>query len=246
MPFSHDEDQKLLEIIHNSIKSKAKIFNGLNEEKLINWKNVSKEMGNRSVRQCKERYLHYLSPYINKKEWTNEEDALLISSVTQHGKKWKVFEDLFKNRTEIDIRNRYHVIERRISKVIRSNLSQNDINVDNSASAILNVKEIYFDVFKPQNRFHNNKAKVIQSNLNDIKNSDNDISLVNNGIDDGSVIDNNDNGPNSNTEKIEDVFSKMSDISIDECKAINSKKRLLLFFNGCVYDNYYVNDSTFS
>ena len=57
--FTHNEDTKLI-TLHEKYKD--------------NWKKISDEMGNRSVRQCKERYNHYLSPNINKKEWTFEED----------------------------------------------------------------------------------------------------------------------------------------------------------------------------
>ena len=79
-----------------------------------NWKRISEEMGNRSVRQCKERYKHYLSPQIKHDEWTLDEDMLLLSSIEKHGKKWKVLEKFFKGRTEIDIRNRFYVLTRKI------------------------------------------------------------------------------------------------------------------------------------
>lgn len=99
--FSHEEDKKLIELY---------------EKYKDNWKEISKEMKNRSVRQCKERYYHYLSPNIKKNEWNQEEDILLIKLNQKFGNKWKYFEFFFPGRTEIDIRNRFNVIYRLLSK----------------------------------------------------------------------------------------------------------------------------------
>ncbi|KAK8839638.1 hypothetical protein M9Y10_032004 [Tritrichomonas musculus] len=121
LPFTFEEDQKLLQIITDSTVSKTEMSaeDFKINEKDINWRIVSIKMGNRSVRQCKERYLHYLSPNINKNAWTHEEDSLLVKSVCNYGKRWKLFEGFFLNRTEIDIRNRYHVLQRKITKAAR-------------------------------------------------------------------------------------------------------------------------------
>ena len=86
--FTLEEDQKLIEL-YGKYRD--------------NWKLISKEMKNRSVRQCKDRYYHYLSPFIMKREWTIDEDILLLLSIQKYGKKWKTLEFLFPGRTEIDI-----------------------------------------------------------------------------------------------------------------------------------------------
>ena len=99
--FTAEEDIKLLELI--------KKYN-------FDWKKISNEMNNRTVRQCKDRYHHYLSPDICREKWTHDEDNLLLSTVEAQGKKWKLFENIFTGRTEIDIRNRYNILMRRINK----------------------------------------------------------------------------------------------------------------------------------
>ena len=99
--FTKEEDERLLALV---------------EKYPDNWKSIAREMGNRSVRQCKERYNHYLSPSIKREEWTKEEDDILLLKVSDHGKRWKLFEYFFKGRTEIDIRNRYNVLMRRKAK----------------------------------------------------------------------------------------------------------------------------------
>ena len=99
--FTCEEDEKLKELV-------KKYEN--------DWQKISKEMKDRNIRQCKERYNHYLSPNIKHSEWNLEEDLKLIEIVEEVGKKWKVFEQYFPGRTEIDIRNRFHVLFRSITK----------------------------------------------------------------------------------------------------------------------------------
>lgn len=99
--FTPDEDARLLLLINKY---------------RYNWKKISNEMKNRSVRQCKERFHHYLSPNIKHDNWTQEEDILLLKTVDSFGKRWKIFELIFKGRTEISIRNRYNVLIRKINK----------------------------------------------------------------------------------------------------------------------------------
>lgn len=127
IPFTSDEDEKLMKIIRNILKSDLISTNSnsssnsiTNVDDSINWMKVSRLMGNRTARQCKERYLHYLSPKINKNKWTSEEDSKLLSEVSRIGKRWKILEKYFNDRTEIDIRNRFYVLQRRISKAVRS------------------------------------------------------------------------------------------------------------------------------
>lgn len=99
--FTPDEDARLLLLINKY---------------RYNWKKISNDMKNRSVRQCKERFHHYLSPNIKHDNWTQEEDILLLKTVDSFGKRWKIFELIFKGRTEISIRNRYNVLIRKINK----------------------------------------------------------------------------------------------------------------------------------
>ena len=99
--FTNEEDEKLKILI---------------QQYGDDWKKISKEMKDRNIRQCKERYLHYLSPNIKRSEWSSKEDFSLIKLIDEHGKKWKIFEKHFPGRTEIDIRNRFNVLARNISK----------------------------------------------------------------------------------------------------------------------------------
>lgn len=71
------------------------------------WNIIAQLMGNRSVRQCRERYRNYLAPEINHKKWSPEEDKLLLEKYSEYGAKWSKISNFFASRTEISIKNRY-------------------------------------------------------------------------------------------------------------------------------------------
>ena len=54
-----------------------------------NWEKISEYMPNRNVRQCRDRWLFYLSPSINTNEFTVEDDMKLIDLYIQYGSQWK-------------------------------------------------------------------------------------------------------------------------------------------------------------
>jgi hypothetical protein len=69
-------------------------------------------MDGRSPRQCRERWNHYLAPDLVLCQWTKEEETLLESQVTEHGRQWKTFESLFPGRTDINIKNNFMTLRR--------------------------------------------------------------------------------------------------------------------------------------
>ncbi|OHT10558.1 Myb-like DNA-binding domain containing protein [Tritrichomonas foetus] len=91
--FTDIEDIKLLSIVRQMDK--------------INWKSVSAMMGNRSARQCRERYNNYLSPTVQNKTWTPEEEELLLQSYDKYGPQWSLMTKFFKNRAAVNIKNHY-------------------------------------------------------------------------------------------------------------------------------------------
>ena len=73
----------------------------------VNWKNVSEQMQNRTARQCRERYKNYLKPNIIKKNWTREEDTLILKKYAEIGSKWESIARYLVGRSGNDTRNRY-------------------------------------------------------------------------------------------------------------------------------------------
>ena len=85
----------------------------------LNWDIISKYMENRTPRQCKERWMTYLSPKVNLSPWTEEEDQLLMEKYNFYGPKWTRITVFFPSRTEINVRNRCTVLLRRRNRKIR-------------------------------------------------------------------------------------------------------------------------------
>ncbi|OHS99573.1 Myb-like DNA-binding domain containing protein [Tritrichomonas foetus] len=81
-----------------------------------NWMKISSLIPNRTTRQCRERYLKYLSPDLTHVKWTPEEDKLLMEKVSIYGNKWNNLLVFFKGRTDINLRNRWMLLKRRAEK----------------------------------------------------------------------------------------------------------------------------------
>jgi hypothetical protein len=64
-------------------------------------------MGNRSARQCRERYNNYLAPSIRTDPWTPQEDALLIQKHQELGPKWSEMASFFHCRSPVSLKNHF-------------------------------------------------------------------------------------------------------------------------------------------
>jgi hypothetical protein len=99
MKFTSDEDSRLLELCERAGPWK-------------DWSQISNELGNRTPRQCRDRYKHYLNPELRTEEWTPEEDALLEAKVGAYGTRWNRIALFFHNRSEMALRNRWLFMSR--------------------------------------------------------------------------------------------------------------------------------------
>lgn len=93
-PFTVEDDAKLIEMMNNS--------------DFVNWDIIAQKMGNRSSRQCRERWVNYLSPGIRTDPWTEAEDRLLITKMNELGRCWSTIGRFFNGRSENDIKNRWY------------------------------------------------------------------------------------------------------------------------------------------
>jgi hypothetical protein len=76
------------------------------------WKTIAAQMRGRTVRQCRERWKYYLDPSLNKGNWTDAEDQLLFAKHQEIGPRWAQIAAFFGSRSDIDLKNRFHRIER--------------------------------------------------------------------------------------------------------------------------------------
>lgn len=102
VPFSKDEDNLLKKLV--------------NKYGTANWAPISKQMPGRNSRQCRDRWLNYLSPDVVNGPWTAEEDELLVQKYNEIGPYWKKIAAFFPTRTDINIKSRWNLRERRIKK----------------------------------------------------------------------------------------------------------------------------------
>lgn len=102
VPFTKEEDNLLKKLVE--------------EYGDANWKFISKKIAKRNARQCRDRWLNYLSPKVANKPWTIEEDQLLVKKYEELGPVWKKIATFFPNRTDINIKSRWNLRQRRIKK----------------------------------------------------------------------------------------------------------------------------------
>lgn len=81
-----------------------------------NWSLISKLMGNRNHRQCRERWKNYINPALRNDPWTLEEDQLLVDKYAEYGSKWNKISKFFVNRSDNNIRNRWQMLLRQWEK----------------------------------------------------------------------------------------------------------------------------------
>lgn len=108
--FTKEEDDKLRDLV--------------NQYGIINWQIIADKMPKRNVRQCRERWNHYLTPQISNGEWSSEEDKLLLEKYEKYGNQWKFFEKFFPTRSSIHIRNRWRVLNRQQERLRRKDGSE--------------------------------------------------------------------------------------------------------------------------
>jgi hypothetical protein len=81
------------------------------------WEEIARQLPGRNVRQCKERWMNYLSPQISLDPWTDAEDRLLLEKATELGPKWVRIARFFPNRTDINVKSRWFRLMRRNRKL---------------------------------------------------------------------------------------------------------------------------------
>jgi hypothetical protein len=80
------------------------------------WNVISDQMNGKNARQCKERWLKYLSPGLNASTWTPDEDRLLLKLHAQLGAKWTRIAQFLATRTDTMIKNRFNKLSRQEKK----------------------------------------------------------------------------------------------------------------------------------
>lgn len=110
-----------------SPRNDAKLVRLVNQHGTNKWKHIARCFKNKTAKQCRNRWMNYLSPSITRGTWTEEEDALILRNFEQYGPKWVKMQEDMPKRTANDIRMRYLKLHRRIEKELRKNREETPI-----------------------------------------------------------------------------------------------------------------------
>ena len=72
------------------------------------WSAVAEQLPGRTARQCRDRWVNYLSPSNKNGPWTHEEDQLLAEKYIEHGPQWTTIAKFFDGRSENNVKNRWY------------------------------------------------------------------------------------------------------------------------------------------
>lgn len=80
----------------------------------VNWVNTSKLIKGRTPKQCRERWTLSLDPSINRGPWNSQEDAKILQLQKTLGSRWSEIKKMFNNRTENQIKTRFHTLKKKV------------------------------------------------------------------------------------------------------------------------------------
>jgi hypothetical protein len=110
------------------------------------WSDVALRVGDRTGKQCRERYLNHLTPKLRVEEWSAQEDVTLCKLYQIMGSKWAVMAKIIKGRTDNNIKNRFHHIRRRLEKEVSKIVKNRKIEEVASLIRIDSIRRFPFAV----------------------------------------------------------------------------------------------------
>ena len=103
--WSDGEDKKLADL-YDQFKDKYDFKNI--------WFEIAKCIPGRTRDQCCKRWRYKLDPRTRRDKWTPEEEEMLWNLQIKHGNKWTKIGKMLKNRSDVEVKNHYYLLQRKI------------------------------------------------------------------------------------------------------------------------------------
>jgi hypothetical protein len=81
------------------------------------WDVIARSLPERTSRQVRDRWRHYLAPEVSLRAWSLDEDRLLLHIGAQLGPQWSTLVRFFPGRTDVNLKNRWNRLQRRSRKL---------------------------------------------------------------------------------------------------------------------------------
>jgi hypothetical protein len=86
----------------------AFLYQMMTSRQCSSWDELANQMSGRTARQCRDRWMNYLSPTVRTGPWIPAEDELLVAKINELGRTWSALVPFFSGRSESDIKNRWY------------------------------------------------------------------------------------------------------------------------------------------
>ena len=77
-----------------------------------NWSLIAQELSGRTGKQCRERWTNQLNPNLNKENWTQSEDRILLQQQQIYGNSWSKISMFLPGRSSNCVKNRWSWLSR--------------------------------------------------------------------------------------------------------------------------------------